>query len=116
MFKRIFVIAFLILLLLQGSAFAQMQGDVIFRDALYGAAIGGLLGGAVYLADQDDLLTKLGVGVAVGTLAGLFYGAREAKALVELKDKDIRLAMPSMKIEKKDGETLYAADLLKVRF
>jgi hypothetical protein len=116
MLKRVFIIAFLIVLLFQGSALAQMQGNVIFRDALYGAAIGGLLGGAIYLADQDDLLAKLGVGVAVGTLAGLFYGAREAQALVELKDNDIRLALPSMKMEKRDGQTLYAADLLKVRF
>jgi hypothetical protein len=115
MLKRIFIIAFLILLVLQGSALAEMQGDVIFRDALYGAAIGGLLGGAVYLVDQDDLLAKLGIGVAVGTLAGLFYGVREA-ALVEMDDKGTRLALPSMKMEKRDGQTLYAADLLKVTF
>jgi hypothetical protein len=116
MLKRILILVFLILLVLEGSAMAQTQGDVIFRDALYGAAIGGLLGGAIYLADQDDLAAKLGVGVAVGTLAGLFYGVREARAMVQLEDNAVRFALPSMKIEQREGDTLYAADLLKVNF
>ncbi len=115
--RKILIIAAVSVLILQGTAFAfETEGEVIFRDALYGAAIGAILGGAIYLADDDDIGTKLGIGVAVGTVGGLVFGVMETRSFAEIEKDKIKFALPSPRIEIKSDGLRYSASLLKAEF
>jgi len=115
--KKILIICVLSVLIFQGAAFAvESEGELIFRDALYGAAIGAILGSAIYLADDDDFGEKLGIGVAIGTLGGLAFGVMESGTFVEIKKDQIKVAIPTPVIEKKRDGLQYSASLLRTRF
>jgi len=105
-------------LLVPGRAFAAggSRGEVVFTDALYGAAIGGLVGSAAWLIDQDSAGAKIGTGVVVGTVAGLVFGVAETKSLVQVEDGDIKLALPTPVVEPRDGHLTYAVNLLHIPF
>ena len=117
MIKKISIAVILALFLFQSSAFAfGTDGEVIFRDTLYGAAIGALLGTAFYVADDDDFGSKISSGVIIGTLAGLAYGVYETNTFVELKNDKIKLAIPTPIIVPKEDGIQYTASLFKARF
>ena len=117
MIKKIFVIAILSLVIFQSSAYAfEADGDVVFRDTLYGAAIGGLLGTAMYVADNDSFGSKISTGVILGTIAGLAYGLYETNTFAELKDDKIKFAIPTPVIVPKENGVQYTASLFKTRF
>lgn len=117
MIKRVLVISVLIIMMFQGAAFAMdTQGEILFRDSLYGAAIGALLGSAFYLLDQDELGKKLASGVIVGTLGGLVFGIAETTGMVEIEKDKIRFAVPTPVIEKQKDGVRYSASLLKAKF
>ncbi len=114
--RRLMIVVVLLVLVFEGSAFAA-QGDVVFKDAMYGAVIGAVVGGAVYLIDKKDFTTKMGVGVAVGTLGGLLYGiSADTKSALEINKGKVKLAMPAPVIQRDANGTTYSASLLKVRF
>jgi len=117
MIKKISIAAILVLFLFQSSAFAfDTDGEVIFADTLYGAAIGALLGTAIYVADDDNFASKISGGVIIGTLAGLAYGVYETNTFVELKDDKIKVAIPTLIIIPKENGVQYTASLFKARF
>jgi len=117
MFKRAIIIAILIVMAFRAVAFASdTSGEVVFRDALYGTAIGAILGGAVYLIDDDELGKKMGIGIAVGTIGGLVFGITESRSAVEIKRGKIDLNLPTFAIYKKEKDSALIANLLKVRF
>ncbi|MBI4683290.1 MAG: hypothetical protein HY757_09355 [Nitrospirae bacterium] len=117
MIKKILIITLLSVMFFQSAAFAlETEGELIFKDALYGAAIGAILGGAIYLADSDHVGEKLGVGIAIGTLGGLFYGVAETKGFAEIEKDKIKFAVPAPVIEKKRDGVQYSATLLKAKF
>lgn len=115
--KKILIMAILSVFIFQSAAFAiESEGDIIFRDSLFGAAIGAILGTAIYLADQDNFGAKLGIGVAVGTLGGLAFGVMETKTFVEIEKDKIKFAVPTPVIEKNGEGMVYSASLLRTRF
>jgi hypothetical protein len=117
MIRKILIIAVLSFVIFQSPAFAlDTEGEVLFRDALYGAAIGALLGGAFYLADQDDFAEKLGAGVIIGTIGGLIYGVAETSSFVEIKKDEIKVAIPTPIIQKRNDDIQYSTSLLKTKF
>lgn len=118
MIKRIIALCIALLFVFQGLAFAvETEGDVVFKDALYGTAIGVLLGGAVYLVDQEHFAAKVGIGAAVGTMAGLFYGIAETRGTVEIRKKgSIRINPPVIIVQKRGNDILYSTNLLKIEF
>ncbi|RJQ18470.1 MAG: glycine zipper family protein [Nitrospiraceae bacterium] len=117
MIKIILVVMVLSVALFQGAAFAvETEGEVIFRDTLYGAAIGAVLGTAVYLVDTDDFAGKVGAGVLVGSVGGLLYGLKETRSFVEIEKDNIRFAVPAPAIEKRDNSVMYSVSLLKTKF
>ncbi|MBI4822629.1 MAG: hypothetical protein HY805_00135 [Nitrospirae bacterium] len=119
MIKRIVVVAILLLALFQGKAFsADTSGEVVFRDAIYGAGIGAILGGAIYLADDDHFGSKIGIGIAVGTIGGLIYGVSETRGVVEIRKEkgSIKLNPPIISVQKKDGDLFYSTNILKISF
>ena len=109
----------MLLLLVQGTAFAQ-SGAVIMDDVLYGAAIGGLLGGAVYLISSDKgtdvLLTNVGTGAGLGAIAGFILGLTEIRGVVEIENNEMKIALPTIYIQERDDATLYSANILKVSY
>ena len=115
--KKILIIAVLSLVIFQGTVFAvETEGEVLFRDALYGTAIGAILGGAFYLADQDDFANKFATGVIIGTVGGLIFGLTETSSFVEIKKDEIKVALPTPVIEKKPDGFQFSASILKARF
>jgi len=115
--KKILAIGILSVFVLQSAAFAiESEGELIFKDALYGAAIGAILGGAVYLADQDNFEQKFGIGVIIGTLGGVAFGVMETRTFVEIEKDKVKVAFPTPVIEKKEGAAQYSASLLRTRF
>jgi hypothetical protein len=117
MIKRVLVVSVLIIILFQGTAFAlETQGEILFRDSLYGAAIGALVGSAFYLIDEDEFGKKFASGVIIGTLGGLVFGIAETTGMVEIEKDKIRYAIPTPVIKKQKDGMLYSASLIKAKF
>ncbi len=117
MVKRILVIAVLSIMIFQSTAFAlDTEGGIIFKDTLYGTAIGAILGTAIYLVEQDGFAQNVATGVLVGAVGGLIYGFVETDSFVEIKKDEIKIAVPTPVIQKKNDEILYSASLFKTRF
>jgi len=116
--KKTAGLALALTLLIPGRAFAgvETRGEVVFTDALYGAAIGGLVGGAAWLIDQNNAGAKIGTGLVVGTVAGLIFGVAEAQSLVQVEDGAVKLALPTPVIQPRNGGLTYAVNLLRIPF
>lgn len=94
----------------------QVQGEVVFKDALYGAAIGGLIGVASYAVDSDEFGNKVGAGVIIGTILGLAYGVYETTGFVEIRNNKTYVSIPKPEIEIKGKDLVYKLPLLKAEF
>lgn len=118
MIQKIIIIASVLLLLFNSAAFAlEAEGEIIFKDTMYGTAIGALLGAAFYLADQDDFGGKFATGVIAGAIGGLAFGLYEtSSSFAEIENDEIRIAIPTPVIEKREHGVVYSASLLKARF
>lgn len=108
----------IVLTLTVGSAFsAETQGEIVFKDAMYGLALGAILGGALYLIDDRDLGTKIGVGVVLGTTAGAIYGLLDARSVVTVdSSRNIIVAFPSPLVQKRKNGAIFYSNLIKVDF
>ncbi|NPA53746.1 MAG: glycine zipper family protein [Aquificae bacterium] len=114
--KKIIISIIAIFSILSSKSFA-LDGEIIFKDALYGAAVGGLAGGALYLADSDNFGTKVGIGIFIGLVAGAAIGVYESQAaLVQLDSKEIKLALPQIEIEKNQLNTITKVYLFEAKF
>ncbi|MCX7991935.1 MAG: hypothetical protein N2999_07880 [Proteobacteria bacterium] len=94
----------------------QTQGEVVFTDALYGAAIGGLIGVAAYAVDNDEFGNKVGAGVIVGTILGLAYGVYETRSFVEIRNNRAYVSVPKPEVEVKGKDIVYKLPLFKAEF
>ncbi len=117
MVKRILLIAVLSIMIFQGAAFAvDADGEIIFRDTLYGTAIGAIIGTAVYLVEQENFAPNVAAGILAGAVGGLVYGFAETGSFVEIKKDEMKFAVPVPVIRKEQNGILYSASLLKARF
>ena len=115
MLKKVAVLIVIFMLAFSGAAFAA-SGEVILNDTLYGGLVGGLLGGAWYLLDQDDASKKFGTGIGVGILGGFILGITDASASVKIENGEVKYAMPQLFMYKGDKGTTYMAHLLEMNF
>jgi uncharacterized membrane protein YebE (DUF533 family) len=100
-FKRtVSLMTLLALLCASTCAFAE---ESAFRDtfesALYGGAVGALVGAALMVFTQKpaDHLINIGYGAAAGVLAGTAYGvAKSSKALAFFDNGTVKIAMPTI--------------------
>jgi hypothetical protein len=114
--KKFLISVITVLSLLAPKSFA-VDGEIIFKDALYGAAVGGLAGGALYLVDSNDFGAKVGIGVFIGLIAGAAIGFYESQgAFVEIKNGKVQVAFPDVKVEKNQVDTMTKVYLLGARF
>lgn len=97
----------------------------VFTDAFYGAAIGGLVGGALmaFRTKPLDHLNYIAYGAASGVLAGTAYGlVKSARAFAEVENGRVRVAiptiMPELVVSPGSGRTTVAwkADLIRGTF
>ena len=117
MVKKVIALTLLLLLAFQGVAFAtDTSGEIVFRDAIYGAIIGAVLGGAAFLMDGEEFAEKMGVGIAIGTIGGLIFGVMETRGIVGIQKGGIKISTPTAVMQKKEGGNLYSISFLKANF
>ena len=124
--KLVAVMTLVALLSTASSAFAGDEAiREVFTDALYGASIGGLVGGAimVFQTKPFDHLNYIAYGAASGVLVGTAYGlAKSARAFAEVENGNIRVAFPTiipeLVVSPASGQTTVAwrADLIRGTF
>jgi uncharacterized membrane protein YebE (DUF533 family) len=98
--KLVTIITLSVLFSTTSSAFAADNTiSEVFTDAFYGAAIGGLVGGAlmVFTNKPGDHLNYIAYGAASGVLAGTAYGlAKSARAFAEVENGRVKIALPTV--------------------
>lgn len=113
------------------SAQAKAADDTMqttLKDALYGGAIGALVGAAVlFLTDHpgdhvDYIFTGAGVGILGGVAYGLATSGTVQRAATEYDGDKFTMAVPTLKrVEVYDEmlskkEVINSVDLVKIRF
>jgi|GEM_PF-1164922 hypothetical protein len=111
------VLLFAFMAVSTGSALA-VEGDTIYKNAIYGATIGGLIGVGLYGLDQKEPGQKIGGGVVVGTVLGILLGMAESKSLVTVDRKKgtVALGIPAPVVALTSNGPAYQASLLKMDF
>lgn len=102
---------------------ADLEVETVFEDALYGGAIGALVGAGVMLVSStptdhwDYIVTGAGIGIIAGTAYGVYISSR---SFAEIEDGKMFVGVPTPKvIVQKYQETAAVgveADLLRIRF
>ena len=100
-----------------------LDGEIIFRDAMYGTAIGAVGGLALYAIDNGkNFSKKIGTGVLVGLIFGVGVGIFESQtALVEINNGKMHAGIPEIEIKKIElsknvYDTSAQVNLLGMRF
>jgi hypothetical protein len=100
-----------------------LDGEIIFRDAMYGTAIGAVGGLAVYAINgTKDFGPTVGTGVLLGLLFGVGVGIYESQtALVEIDNGKVHVAVPEItfidvNVAKNKLDTITEINLLGVKF
>ena len=97
----------------------------VFTDAFYGAAIGGLVGGAlmVFKDKPADHFNFIAYGAASGVLVGTAYGlAKSARAFAEVENGRVKVAFPTITPElivspaSRQTTVAWKADLIRGTF
>ncbi|KAA0258359.1 hypothetical protein FHQ18_04150 [Deferribacter autotrophicus] len=117
--KMIFVLVFVFMVGVFSNSYAETRGGVILQDTAYGALTGAIIGTAllVFQEDPGDHLEYITYGAAAGAIVGAIYGVYEATALVEIdKNKNVKIAMPTIINEKKGRELTSSVNILKVHY
>jgi len=79
-----------------------LDGEIIFRDAMYGTAIGAVGGLALYAIDGGkNFSKKIGTGVLIGLIFGVGVGIYESQtALVEIDNGKMHAGIPQIEIKR----------------
>ncbi len=115
MLKKILFLAFALFLVFQGTALA-LEGEVIFRDGLYGAAIGVLIGVGAYAISGEDAGANIGGGLVLGTAVGVGVGIVESSGAIRIGGGSVSVGIPIPHVAKVGTETRIEASLLDMAF
>jgi hypothetical protein len=125
---RKFIVLLTIVSLLSSASSLFASDDTlreVFTDAFYGAAIGGMVGGAfmVFTKKPADHFNDIAYGGATGVLVGTAYGlTKSARAFAEVENGRIKMAFPTIKPEliatpdSKHTTVAWKADLIRGTF
>jgi hypothetical protein len=124
--KKIAVLLVIAVVFMSGTAYAggadlTVEGQTILVDMMYGAAIGAVLGAAVYAFDQERFGNKVLTGAALGTMGGFAIGVYSTvappRSVVAIDEEgDVRLSAPVIKVIPTEGGLAYHTDLLTYTF
>jgi len=105
------------------SQAADFEVETVFEDALYGGAIGALVGAGAMLVSSDPAgnLNYILTGAGIGIIAGAAYGVyTSSRSFAEIEDGKMVVAIPTPKVRVQQYQETAAvgieADLLKVNF
>ena len=126
-FKKLVAVMTLVSLFSTASSAFAADDTIreVFTDAFYGAAIGGLVGGAlmVFTRKPLDNLNYIAYGAASGVLVGTAFGlAKSARAFAEVENGRVKVAFPTvipeLVVSPASGQTTVAwrADLIRGTF
>lgn len=124
--KKLVAVLTLVSLLSTASSVFAADDTIreVFTDAFYGAAIGGLVGGAlmVFTNKPLDHFDRIAYGAASGVLVGTAVGlAKSARAFAEVENGRVRIALPTVTpdlVVSASGQTAIAwkAELIRGTF
>ncbi|MFC1769779.1 hypothetical protein ACFLZI_01825 [Nitrospirota bacterium] len=115
MAKRVMILVLMFMFVFQGVSFAG-SADIILEDVTYGAMIGGILGGAIWLLDRDNFEDKLATGVGLGVLVGFFLGVTDMRSMVQNEGDSYSFNVPDVMVTEKNGDAFYSVSLYQSRF
>ena len=121
--KKSIGIAVILLFLNANTCLARSQagGAVVFKNTLYGALTGALIGGAslVFTSEPEEHLDYILYGAAIGTMVGALFGTYEALAFINFNNGDIKYALPTPRLVPERngrGVTRTSFDVLRINF
>ena len=116
MVKKLLIAIILVMLVFPAAAFAD-TGRTVMDNTIYGGIIGGLLGSAWYLLDQDEFGDKLATGVGLGLIGGFFLGLTDVNNFVEIEDGEMRAGIPTIYVTQSERYgTVFSAGLLSIKY
>jgi hypothetical protein len=102
---------------------ADVEVETVFQDAMYGAAIGALLGAGFMLVSNSPTShwDYIAVGAGAGIIGGVAYGVySSSRGFAEYEDGEFHLNVPTPKLALHEGrkgtELAMGVDLLRSRF
>lgn len=102
---------------------ADFEVENVFEDALYGAAIGALVGAGFMLISNNpgDNWNYIAVGAGVGIIGGAAYGVyTSSRPLSEFKDGEFRAGVPIPRVtrhrSRKGTAIAMEMDIFRSRF
>jgi hypothetical protein len=107
---------------LGSAAPARAQGmEVVFKDGLWGAGIGALIGTAQVLLidDPEEELHRIPTAMAIGAILGVAFGLLEvsgAFASYDVEANRLVIAPPMPRLEIAEGRRLVRLDLFEAKF
>jgi hypothetical protein len=127
LFRKLITVATMVSIFSTASSAFAADDTIreVFTDAFYGAAIGGLVGGAIMVFKDKPLdhLNFIAYGAASGVLVGTAYGlAKSARAFAEVENGRIKVAFPTITPElivspvTKKTTVAWKADLIRGSF
>ena len=132
---RPFILSMLLCLGIFSSSTQAASLEIVFKNSMWGAAIGGASGGAIWALEDnelDDLPKMMLRGAAVGILGGMLYGFYEVHSsgyVLQVKKQpallshqsatqefDWNLAYLLPDIQRKSGSTHFQTTLFQSSF
>ncbi|MBI4083245.1 MAG: hypothetical protein HY423_11610 [Candidatus Lambdaproteobacteria bacterium] len=117
-----------VLVLGLAQAVRAQKLEIVFRDGLWGLAIGALVGAAQIALDENDpekeFPRRIVQGAAIGVLVGVAYGVADAYgvfkggplALYEPGQNRLTLGAPLLTVSRDERGGSVAAELFQLRF
>lgn len=121
---RRYVAGTLMAALLLGSLTAPAKAaklEIVFKDGLWGAGIGALIGTAQVLSykNPDNEYYRITNGAAIGAILGVIFGAFEAGGAFASYDREqnrLVIGAPAIQYSKDEHGIKVMMDLLEARF
>jgi hypothetical protein len=95
--------------------------EVVFKDGLWGAGIGALIGAAQVLSykNPDNEYYRITTGAAIGAIVGVIFGVVEVSGAFATYDRErnqLAIGVPALQYSHDERGTKVMADLLQAKF
>jgi len=95
--------------------------EIVFKDGLWGAGIGALIGVAQVLSykNPDNEYYRITTGAAIGAIVGIVFGVVEVSGAFATYDREqnqLAIGVPALQYSHDEHGTRVMADLLQAKF